>query len=130
MDDWLPAAQVPGLLSKKKGAEPGRRAPQRAVSDDYGYDDRRGGHSRSRGRAPDNAGVILALGIVGLVACAPVGIGAWVMGNTYMAQCRSAGVEPEGTAVAGRICGIISSCLMAFGCFLYIALILFSIAAQ
>ena len=46
-----------------------------------------------------------------MVVCAPLGIAAWIQGNTYMKRCKEIGVEPEGSAVAGRICGMIASIL-------------------
>ena len=64
------------------------------------------------GRGPEGASTILVLGILGLVICAPLGIAAWIQGNTYIRRCREIGVEPEGSAVAGRICGMIASILM------------------
>ena len=47
-----------------------------------------------------------------MLICAPLGIAAWIQGNTYMKRCKEIGVEPEGSAVAGRICGMIASILM------------------
>lgn len=70
---------------------------------------------RDRERHPDGASTILVMGILGLVVCAPLGIFAWVQGNTYMAQCERMGVRPEDTAVAGRICGMIAGILMLIG---------------
>ena len=64
------------------------------------------------GRGPEGASTILVLGILGLLICAPLGIAAWIQGNTYMKRCKEIGVEPEGSAVAGRICGMIASILM------------------
>ena len=37
------------------------------------------------------------------------------MGNTYLSNCRQMNVEPEGTAVAGRILGMISAILLILG---------------
>ena len=67
------------------------------------------------GRGPEGASTILVLGILGLLICAPLGIAAWIQGNTYMKRCKEIGVEPEGSAVAGRICGMIASILMLVG---------------
>lgn len=66
----------------------------------------------SGGRGPEGASTILVLGILGLVVCQILGIVAWVQGNTYMKRCKEMGVEPEGSAVAGRICGMIASILL------------------
>jgi len=57
---------------------------------------------------PEGASTILVMGILGLLLCQILAIVAWVKGNTYMAQCRAMGVEPEQSAVWGRRLGIIS----------------------
>jgi hypothetical protein len=59
--------------------------------------------------------LILVFGILGLVMCQLFGIPAWVMGNNYMRRCRELGIEPESSAVAGRVCGIISSVMLILG---------------
>ena len=64
---------------------------------------------------PEGAVVVFVLGLLGLLVCAPLGIAAWVMGNSYMSKCRAMSAEPEGLAVAGRILGIIATCLMILG---------------
>jgi len=61
---------------------------------------------------PEGAVAVFVLGLLGLLVCAPCGIAAWIMGNSYVAKCRAAGVEPEGLGVAGRILGMIATCLM------------------
>ena len=63
-------------------------------------------------RPPDSeATTILVLGILGMCLCGILGIFAWTKGNAYVNACRSLGAEPRGTAVAGRILGIISTVL-------------------
>jgi hypothetical protein len=74
------------------------------------------------GRGPEGANTILVMGILSLVVCAPLGIAAWIQGNTYMKRCKEIGVEPEGSAVAGRICGMIASILMLVILVLYCAI--------
>ena len=64
---------------------------------------------------PEGAVTVFVLGLVGLLICAPLGIAAWVMGNSYMAKCRAMSAQPEGLAVAGRILGIIATCLLILG---------------
>ena len=61
---------------------------------------------------PEGAVTVFVLGLLGLLLCQILGIAAWIMGNTYMAKCREMSVEPEGLAVAGRILGIIATCLL------------------
>ena len=137
MEDWKPASDIPGLLpaqepvarSSSAGRSTARRsAAAREPREDYGYygstDNPYEADYRTRGvRPPDGAPTVLTLGLVALISlpflllvcpllpifvALPCGIGAWVTGNSYMARCREFGSEPEGTATAGRICGIIA----------------------
>ncbi len=64
---------------------------------------------------PEGAVAVFVLGLLGLLVCQILGIIAWVLGNSYIAQCREMGTEPEPLAVAGRILGIISTILMILG---------------
>lgn len=71
------------------------------------------------GPPPDHprAMLILAFGILGIVACMPFGIAAWVMGNTAL---REIDADPgryggRGTVSAGRLLGIISVALVLLG---------------
>lgn len=64
---------------------------------------------------PEGAVAVFVLGLLGLLLCQVLGIFAWVMGNSYMAKCQAMSVEPEGLAVAGRILGIIATCLLILG---------------
>lgn len=82
--------------------------------------------------APHRAPVILALGIVALViiCLAPfVGTMAWVMGNSDLAAMRDGRMDRlgEGMTRAGRICGIVSLCVIA-GTVLICALAVFALA--
>ena len=52
---------------------------------------------------PHRGGVILALGILGLLVCAILGIFAWIMGNNDLAEMR-AGPRKEVIAAAKRGC--------------------------
>ena len=69
----------------------------------------------SEPHVPAGATTILVLGILGLLVCFPLGLVAWFKGNSYRRQCRELGVEPEGRAVAGWICGIIVSVPLMIG---------------
>jgi hypothetical protein len=62
---------------------------------------------------PDRSVLILTLGILGLVICGPLGIAAWVMGNTDLAAIRRGEVDRtgEGMTRAGQILGIVSTVL-------------------
>jgi len=61
--------------------------------------------------------LILILGIVGLVVCQPVGIAAWVMGNSDLKEMDAGRMDPEGRSFTqvGKILGIISVVLLALG---------------
>jgi len=68
-------------------------------------------------KQPSNGGTILVLGILGFVCCGLCGIAAWTMGNTSLKE-MSEGFRDEkdrGMVEAGRILGMISTCLMVFG---------------
>jgi ferric-dicitrate binding protein FerR (iron transport regulator) len=63
-------------------------------------------------------GVILALGLIGLLACWICGAFAWSMGNTDLQEMRAGIMDRsgEGLTQAGRICGMISVILGILGC--------------
>lgn len=64
---------------------------------------------------PHRGGVILALGLIGLVVCHPLGIAAWVMGKNDMAEMDRGYMDPSGRDLtkAGQIVGIVATGLMA-----------------
>ncbi|MFI6318368.1 DUF4190 domain-containing protein [Nonomuraea sp. NPDC050556] len=57
---------------------------------------------------------ILVLGILSLVVCGLIGPFAWVMGNRTIREIDQSGYvySNRGMVQAGRICGIVSSCIM------------------
>lgn len=59
---------------------------------------------------PHRGGVVLALGILGLVACFICGIFAWVMGNNDLREMAAGTMDLSGRGLtqAGRICGMVS----------------------
>jgi hypothetical protein len=63
---------------------------------------------------PHRGVVILVFGILGLVVCQPLGIAAWVMGNTDLDEMSLGRMDPSGADLtnAGRICGIVASAIM------------------
>jgi len=73
---------------------------------------------------PHRATLILVLGILSLVLCAPLGIAAWIMGNGDLKQIDAGTMDPSGrsTTNAGRICGIIGTILLGLGILSFIAL--------
>ena len=78
---------------------------------------------------PQGATTIFILGLVGILVCFILGIVAWVQGNTYMAECKARGIEPEGLAVAGRILGIIATLLAILGVVLVVLTVLWGVLA-
>jgi hypothetical protein len=66
---------------------------------------------------PHRGTLILVLGILSLVVCGPIGIAAWVMGNTDLKAIDSGSMDPagRGSTNAGRICGMIGTILTAIG---------------
>ena len=66
---------------------------------------------------PHRGTLILVLGILGLVVCGPLGIAAWIMGNTDIKEMAAGTMDPSGRSntSAGRICGMIASILMVIG---------------
>jgi hypothetical protein len=71
---------------------------------------------RSGQESLPNAVVILVLGILSIVLCQPLGIAAWIMGNSSMGQYNQAPERYSESSLnmvkAGRICGIIGVCLI------------------
>lgn len=76
-----------------------------------------GGHHQQPPQEYRNGTLILILGIVGLVACAPLGIAAWVMGHKAIKEIDASGITytNRGVVNAGRIIGIIATVLMIIG---------------
>jgi hypothetical protein len=66
---------------------------------------------------PHRGTLILVLGILGLVVCAPLGIAAWIMGSGDLKQMDAGTMDPSGrgTTQAGKICGIIGTILLIIG---------------
>lgn len=68
------------------------------------------------------ATLILVLGIISIICCQPLGIAAWIMGNSELRAIDEGRRPPEnrGTANAGRICGIIGLALLVVSIVLFI----------
>jgi hypothetical protein len=60
-----------------------------------------------------NGVLILIFGVLGLVLCAPLGIAAWLMGNSDLQKMRQGLMarDEEGITQTGRILGIIATVL-------------------
>jgi hypothetical protein len=76
---------------------------------------------------PHRGTVILVLGILGLVVCAPLAIAAWVMGSKDLKEMDAGTMDPtgRGNTNAGKICGIIGTILMILGLIFGLIFILF-----
>jgi hypothetical protein len=98
--------------------------PRPAYREDYGY-------GRRDYLAPHRGTAVLILGILGIVVCGPLGIVAWVMGNSDLAAMRRGEMDPSGESMtrAGQILGIISTVLLIVGCGVW-ALILGAMATN
>jgi hypothetical protein len=69
---------------------------------------------------PSNATMVLVFGILSLAVCQLFGPFAWYYGNLEIQRMDSGLVDPtqRGSAVAGKVCGIVSTSLMIFTVFL------------
>lgn len=63
---------------------------------------------------PHRGTLILILGILSLVICAPLGIVAWILGSADLKEMDAGTMDPagRGSTNAGKICGIIGTILM------------------
>jgi hypothetical protein len=95
---------------------PAERRIRRRDGDDEDAGDFPG---RRRDWEPHRGGLILALGILGLVACPLFGPFAWAMGNQDLTAMRARRMDPEGEGLtrAGEICGLIGTILLLVGLF-------------
>jgi hypothetical protein len=73
---------------------------------------------------PHRGTLILVLGILSLVICAPLGIAAWIMGNGDLKEIDAGAMDPSGRSLtsAGRICGMIGTILLGLSILIFIAL--------
>lgn len=115
-----PAPPRPAPAAAPSWETPSAPAPGRADESvrNRGGDARHDeGYRRSANLAAHRGTLILILGILGLVAFGPLGIVAWVLGNSDLKEIREGRMDPEGEGLtnAGRICGMIASILMGVG---------------
>lgn len=77
-----------------------------------------------------NGTTILVLGILSLVVCQILGPFAWSMGTRALREIDASEYvyENRGMVQAGRICGIISTCILGAVIAIYGAIILFAVA--
>src|SRR5262249_43577595 len=102
------------------------------------YDDReapRYGRGPRRDFLPHRGSAVLTLGILSLIPCVisgvVLGIIAWVMGQSDLQEMRAGRMDPEGEGItsAGRICGIIGTCLYGGLFVVWLLLAMLSLAA-
>ena len=69
-----------------------------------------GAYGAAAGVKPHRATLVLALGIVGLLCCGPLGIVAYVFGKNDLAEMDAGAMDPSGrgTTNVGRILGIVA----------------------
>lgn len=79
---------------------------------------------------PHRGVLILIFGILGIVACFPLGIAAWVMGNSDLKAMQRGEMDRtgEGTTQAGKICGIIGVCLTALAIVIWLCIAVLFVA--
>ena len=72
---------------------------------------------------PHRGTLVLVLGILSLVVCAPLGIAAWIMGNNDLKEIAAGTMDPSGqqTTNIGKILGMIGTILLALGLIAFVA---------
>lgn len=75
---------------------------------------------------PHRGTLILVLGILSLIVCAPLGIAAWIMANGDLKDMDAGHMDPEGRSLTqgGKICGMISTILMGLSLLIGIGFLL------
>ena len=75
------------------------------------------------------ANTVLVLGILSLVVCGVIGPFAWTMGNRVIAEIDASGGQIGGrsNANAGRICGIVATCLIGLSLLLGVGIVILAV---
>ena len=83
----------------------------------------------SQNQTPHRGGLILALGIVSLVACQFLGIAPWLMGKADLQEMEAGRMDSSGRGLtdAGRILGIVSLAMCVLGIVLGVVWLVFVI---
>jgi hypothetical protein len=124
---------APGPAAQSQPAHPApAHAPPPGGYDPYGP---RYGRGPRRDLLPHRGSAVLTLGILSLVTCFVgiiLGIIAWVMGQSDLQEMRAGRMDSDGEGMtnAGRICGIIGTCLWGGLLALYLFLIMVGLAAS
>jgi hypothetical protein len=116
-DDDPPVAPGPPATAGG-GPDVAPRRPRRPRPADDDFEDDYDYRPRRRYGRPHRGGAVLALGILSIVICTPLGVFAWVMGNSDLDAMRRGEMDREGEGLtqAGKICGIVGTVLMALQC--------------
>ncbi|MGE3780294.1 MAG: hypothetical protein AB7F89_24100, partial [Pirellulaceae bacterium] len=74
-------------------------------------------YAAESGRQPHRATLVLVLGILSLIVCAPLGIAAWVMSSNDLAAMRAGRMDRSGESLTGvgQVLGIIGTVLFGLG---------------
>jgi len=80
---------------------------------------------------PHRGTLILVLGILGIIVCAPLAIFAWVMGSSDLKEMDAGTMDPagRGNTQIGKICGIIGTILFIIGLIIFAIFFMFGMAA-
>lgn len=82
---------------------------------------------------PHRGTLILVLGILSLLLCAPIGIAAWIMGSSDLAAMRQGRMDRSGESITrvGQVLGIVATVLMAIGvAFFFLGIVVTVMNAQ
>jgi predicted Zn finger-like uncharacterized protein len=110
------------------------RKPVKRRADDDDEDERPSTRGKRRGggpKVPHRGVLILLLGIGAFVVFGPLGIVAWILGNTDIKEIDAGRMDPEGRGMTqiGRILGMIATILMVvsivLGCLIFVAILAF-----
>ena len=80
---------------------------------------------------PNRATFILVFGILGLVLCMPLGIVAWVMGNTDLKEMDAGRMDASGRGLtqAGKILGMVSVILAIVAVVIWLLMVFLMVGA-
>ena len=92
--------------------------------DDYEERPRRRGRRRGGDYEEHRGTMILVLGLLGILVCAPLAIAAWVMGSGDLKKIKAGQMDPEGESSTriGYILGIVTTVLMIIGVIIVIGM--------
>lgn len=125
------AGPPPGATPPGYGQQPGYGQPP-GYGSAPGYGPPGGGYGYAMGVDHPQGTLILVLGILSLVVCQILGPVAWIMGNTALREIDASpgSYKNRGNVQAGRICGIISTALLALSVVAVIAVIALAAAGS